>query len=577
MHPEVEIRSEKLSYWKGDDSDPLKNLTIGQLVEQAAERYVDRIAISAYGGNRFTFAEVLEKIDILAAAFANLGLKRGNHVALWGFSTIEWYLSFLAAFRAGLVVVNLNPLYQTAELLTCLEQADVDALIMDDQLGDHNFYNILKRGIPDVEKYDNNVHITNEVVPSLKTIIVMSKQSFKGTFKWYDLFSSVTEDQRLKVGEIQADSSPFDVCNMQMTSGTTSKPKCVQLSHRSLINAAYIAGKRKGLFDKVHWVCLQVPFFHAYGAVHGILSLIASGCVLVLPYVKFSPNKSIDCIIEEKCTIVYGTPTMHNDLITTVRTRASIDDKIYEKISSVETFQAGGAMCSPELIKNLKKTFRNSRFMSGWGMTETSATGFSTLLQDTEDIILSTVGKVTEHVEVKVIDEKGEIVPLGVPGELCCKGYQIMNGYYKDPVKTKEVLDEDGWLRTGDKFILRENGYGEIVGRIKDIIIRGGENIAPKEIEQLLIEHPDIVDVEVYGVSDTRLGEAVAAAVIKSPNSSLTERDIQEYCKGMIASYKIPQYVVFVEKFPKTMTGKIQKVKLKEMTEKQLHLPASKY
>ncbi|XP_065222001.1 medium-chain acyl-CoA ligase ACSF2, mitochondrial-like [Planococcus citri] len=564
------MNEKKSSYYRGDFTEPLKFVTIGQTIEQAAHEHANETAILIHGGQRLTYAQVLEKIDTLAAGLMNLGLKRGDHVAIWGFNTIEWYLSFLAAFRAGIVVVNLNPLFEAPEVLACLNIGDVKAILMDEQHNGRNFYDILKNAIPDIREHDYNTHITTKHAPLLKTVVMFSETTYKGVFRWKDLFATVTKEQLQNIRNTQKEIRPSDVCNIQFTSGTTSTPKGVLLRHHSIVNNARSVGNSLELFKKKAQILCQVPFFHAYGMVVGVFASIVTGSTIVVASVKFSPNKSIDSIITDKCTVVYGTPTMYIDLIRVVKNRAQSDPQVYEKISSVERFFSAGALILPDTIMQLKTLFRNSKFSCGYGMTETAGTIFISLPDDPEEVLHTTVGHTLDHIEVKVVDDNNQLVPFGQPGEMCFRGYMLMKEYYKEPEKTKAVLSEDGWFHSGDRFALMENGYARIVGRIKDIIIRGGENIEPSEIEKAIIKHPDVVDVQVYGVSDARLGEKVAAAIIKTGNSNLSESDVKQYCEGNIASYKIPEYIFFCEKYPKTASGKIQKVKLREITEKQL-------
>ncbi|XP_065221994.1 medium-chain acyl-CoA ligase ACSF2, mitochondrial-like [Planococcus citri] len=528
------MKEQVKSYYRGDFTEPLKLVTIGQIIEQAAHEHATETAILIHGGQKLTYAQVLEKIDTLAAALMNLGLKRGDHVAIWGFNTIEWYLSLLAAFRAGVVVVNLNPLFEGAEVVDCLNASDVKAIIMDEQHYGRNFYNILKSVIPEIQEHDYNTHITTKRAPLLKTVVMFSETGYKGVFRWKDLFATVTTEQIQSIRNTQKEISPFDVCNIQFTSGTTSKPKGVLLRHHSIVNSARSVGHRLELFKKKGQILCQVPFFHVFGMVIGISASIVTGSTIVVASFKFSPNKSIDSIITDKCTVVLGTPTMFIDFITIVKNRAQSDPQIYEKISSVERFFSAGALIFPDTITLLKTLFKNSKF------------------------------------SVKVVDENNQLVPFGHPGEICLRGYMLMKEYYKEPEKTNAVLSEDGWFHSGDRFALMENGYARVIGRIKEMIIRGGENIQPSEIESAIIKHPDVIDVQVYGVSDARLGEKVAAAIIKTENSKLSELDVKQYCEGNIASYKIPEYIFFCNNYPKTASGKIQKVKLREITEKEL-------
>ncbi|KAK7582443.1 hypothetical protein V9T40_013888 [Parthenolecanium corni] len=563
---------EKLSYWKNSGEEPLKNWKISDIIKEATEKYPNRDAICAFGGSRLTYGESFEKIESLAKGLLALGLNKGDHVGIWAPNIVEWYISFLAIIRAGLVAVNLNPLYECPEIELALKKSQVKVLIMGESLNERNYYQMFEKLMPEIAGHDFTKSINCSRLPHLKILISITASHLKGAYRWIDILSMGTSEYKTKLDQMEAETNVHDICNIQFTSGTTGTMKGAMLSHFNVINNSYFTSKRMLLREKHHTICLQVPFFHTFGTVLGILVAIQSGATIVLPSLKFSPSKSIDAIIKEKCTVVYGTPTMFTDLITVTRKRLPNDPSIYKKLSSLELALTSGAYCTPELFKEMKKVFNFKRIQSGYGMTEVSPIAFYSQPDDSMEVATTTVGYPLDHVEIKVIDENDRLVPFGTPGECCFKGFGVMRGYFNDPEMTRKAFLNNEWIRSGDRFILLENGYGQIVGRIKDTINRGGENIEPVDIENVLAAHPDVESVQVYAVSDERLGEVVACSLVKYENSKLDEAALRKFCEGKLASYKIPKYIRFVNDYPRTATGKIQKYRLREMLEKELNL-----
>ncbi|XP_065205857.1 medium-chain acyl-CoA ligase ACSF2, mitochondrial-like [Planococcus citri] len=568
---DAEIRR-NLSYWKNAGTETLKNVTINELFIQCVEKYGDRQAICVHRGSRLTYKQVLPQVDEFAAGLLAIGLKKGDMVGIWAQNSLEWYITSLAIMKAGLVTVNLNPLYEGPEIKSALIQSHVKALIIGDTWLGRSYYDMLNKIAPEISNHNVGDQINTKELPLVKILIVMSHNFHRGTYRWCDIFTLSTPHYRQKLQQIQKDISIHDICNIQFTSGTTGHSKGAALTHNNLVNNAYFIGKRMLLIDKHHKICLQVPFFHTFGTVLGIFVAANYGATLVLPSPKFSPTKSLEAVIEEKCTVLYGTPTMYIDLITIVNKMAITDPAVFSKLSSLEVAVTAGAICPPELFRKMKKIFNFKRIYSGYGMTEVSPIAFFSSPTDSEYLVTSTIGNVLDHSEVKVIDDNGRIVPFGTPGEVCFKGYNVMKGYYNDPQANEKAFLEEGWIRSGDRFVLLDNGYGQVVGRIKDTIIRGGENIEPSEIENVIITHPQVSNVQVYAVSDERLGEVVAASIMRNENSSLTEAEVRAFCEGKFASYKIPKYIVFVEDFPRTASGKIQKFRLRENLERELGL-----
>ncbi|KDR17707.1 Acyl-CoA synthetase family member 2, mitochondrial [Zootermopsis nevadensis] len=381
----------------------------------------------------------------------------------------------------------------------------------------------------------------------------------RGAFRYSDVVESATTELVSTVQQLQSHIQPDDGCNLQFTSGTTGQPKATLLNHHNIVNNMLTFGKRAELFQKVHRICLQVPFFHCFGNVVGIVAALLYGTTIVLPGASFKAEESIQAIQQERCTVVYGTPTMFVDLLSSAKKTNNLNT------DTLEMGVGAGALFSKELIQELLKTFKLKRFCVAYGMTETSPLSFMSKPHDSPERQASTVGCVVDHVEAKVVDATGKMVPFGTPGELLIRGYLNMLGYWGEDDKTKEIIGPDRWVKTGDQFVLYEDGYGQVVGRIKDMIIRGGENIFPKEIEQVLEQHSEILEAQVIGVPDTRLGEEVCACIRLVDGSRLTVDQVKQYCKGKIAHFKIPRHILFMADFPKTVSGKIQKFRLRKM------------
>ncbi|XP_069687353.1 medium-chain acyl-CoA ligase ACSF2, mitochondrial-like isoform X1 [Periplaneta americana] len=548
----------KASYLHYPGDEPLSPLTTGQLVEKAAEQWGDREAlVSVHEGVRFNFEQAKQQGDRLAAGLIGMGLKPGDRVAIWGPNTSQWYLTFVAAARAGFIIVNINPAYQTSELHYCLAKVGVKALIAPETFKTQKYHEMVMKIAPELQTCAPG-QLRSENVPDLTSLIVISDNKLPGAYRFRDVMDSATPEQLTYIQQLQSEINADDGTNLQFTSGTTGQPKATLLSHHNTVNNVLLFGKRLQLFLKEHRICLQVPLFHVFGNVLGLLSAFSYGATIVLPSASFNAKESLKAIQQERCTIVYGTPTMFVDMLT------KAGESNYDT-SSLEMAVAAGAPIFEELVKQLRKKLKLKKFYIGYGMTETSPLSFASLSTDPIDKVGTTVGYIMEHVEAKVVDDKGKSVPFGTPGELWIRGYLTMLGYWNDDKKTEETIGRDKWLKTGDQFILQENGYGKIVGRIKDMIIRGGENIFPKEIEEFLEKHPDILEAQVIGVPDYRMGEEVCACLRLVEGSKLTTEQVKEYCKGKISHFKIPRYIHFLTNFPKTVSGKIQKFQLQKI------------
>ncbi|XP_055643372.1 medium-chain acyl-CoA ligase ACSF2, mitochondrial isoform X1 [Toxorhynchites rutilus septentrionalis] len=554
-------QEQRQSYIHHIGKHPLVYRNVGQHLRLAAEKYPNNEAIvSCHENIRLTYSEVLEKVDRLAASFYQLGLQKGDRIGIWAPNGTQFYLSALAAARAGLISVGINPAFQTPEAEYSLNKVGIKALIAAEKHRTQNYYEMLTRIIPELQT-DRTGQLRSKKVPSLQTVIFDndSGPSLPGTISFKDLYNLATEQDLSLIESIQTKISPDSGTNLQFTSGTTGKPKAALMSHYGFVNNGIHIAKRNEFDLKQHRICLQVPLFHAYAMVIGVMAAITYGTTLVLPGAGYRPFESLEAIIKEKCTVIYGTPTMYVDLVNQIR-----QSKI--QLPSVDLAVTGGATCSPKLFMDIQEALGVRQVKTVFGMTEASAVLFQSLHDDSKENVLGTVGHLTDHYEAKVVDGDGNVVPFGAPGELWVRGYGTMLGYWEDEIRTKETIDVDKWLKTGDQFVLREDGYGQIVGRLKEVIIRGGENIFPKEIEDFLNTHPAILETHCVAVLDERMGEEVCAFVrLKDPAHTVDMQGIGEFCRGKIAHFKIPKYLRVLEEFPKTTSGKVQKFRLQEM------------
>ncbi|KAF2898583.1 hypothetical protein ILUMI_07592 [Ignelater luminosus] len=465
----------------------------------------------------------------------------------------------MASARAGFILVPLNPNYQAKEMEFCINKAGIKTLICPHQVRKINFYDVLNEISPNVSQSEPG-KLSCKNIPSLKSIINISEDPLRGTFNFKELLELATTDSIKRVKDNQHLIQPDDPNNLQFTSGTTGKPKAALVSHFNVVNNSYDIGKRSELDKMHHKICVQVPFFHAFGIVVVLGSALNFGSTIVIPSPTYNAQSNLQAIKDERCSILYGTPTMYVDLVN-LQKQNPLD-------LNLKTVVTGGASCSPDLFKQIKKHLKVEKVKSIYGLTEaTAGTFFSLPIEEDEYKATGTVGYVCDHLEAKVVGQDNKMVPLGTPGELCIRGYSRMLGYWDDEEQTKNMISQDGWLKTGDQFVLQEDGYGRIVGRLKDMIIRGGENIFPKEIEDFLHTHPDILDVHVIGLSHERLGEEVCACISLREGATLTHDSLVEFCKGKIAHFKIPSQLKILDSFPKTTSGKIQKFLLKEIFE----------
>ncbi|XP_040919123.1 medium-chain acyl-CoA ligase ACSF2, mitochondrial-like [Toxotes jaculatrix] len=554
------------SYVHGTSLFSLLPLTVGQSLDATVQRWPDREAVVfLQDGIRKTFAQFQQDVDKAAAGLLALGLKRGDRLGVWGPNTYEWILFQFASAKAGIILVSLNPAYQVKEVEFTLKKVQCKAVVCPTHHKTQQFCEMLREICPEIDMTPAGM-IKSSRVPDLRMVIVTDSRQ-PGMLHVEDVMEAGESRHHKELMDLQSKLSFDEPINIQFTSGTTGSPKGATLSHHNIVNNAYFMGLRVGYAARPRVrVCLPVPLYHCFGSVLGGMSMAVHGITLVFPSSGYSTRANLEAIQSEKCNFIYGTPTMFTDLV-------NQPDLHKYDLSSVEAGLMGGSPCPPEIVRKLKEDMNMKEIMICYGTTENSPITFLGFPQDSEELKINTVGCIMSHTEAKVLDPTtGETVPLGASGELMIRGSCVMHGYWDDPEKTSEVISADRWYRTGDTASLNSLGYCRIEGRIKDMIIRGGENIYPAEIEQFLYTHPKVKEVQVVGVKDERLGEQVCACIrLKEGQTSSTE-EIRAFCKGQISQFKIPHYVIFVHSYPLTVSGKIKKNILRQDMEKKLGL-----
>lgn len=560
--------SEELSYVCGTSSKPLLFQTIGQALEHAADRWGDRDAVVVRQQDlRMTYAELNAATDELAAGLVALGLEPGERIGIWSPNRIEWVLTQFATAKAGLILVNINPAYRIAELEYALNQVECRAIVIADRFKTSDYVAMLRELAPELDTAKPGA-LNAARLPHLGTVICTGGEKRAGMFRFDDVAGMATDDTRSRVADIRPTLDPDDAINIQFTSGTTGMPKGATLTHLNVINNGYFVGQAMR-FTENDRLCIPVPLYHCFGMVMSVLTCTTHGAAMIFPGEGFEPGDVLAAVQAERCTALHGVPTMFI---------AELDHPEFANtdFSTLRTGIMAGAPCPVEVMKRVQKDMHMDEVTIAYGMTETSPVSFQSSPDDPLDKRVSTVGRIHPHVQVKVVDEHGRVVPRGERGELCTRGYSVMRGYWNDPEKTADAIDAAGWMHTGDLAVLDAEGYCNIVGRVKDMIIRGGENVYPREIEEYLYRHPKVQDVAVFGVPDERFGEAVAAWICLREGEQATEEEIREFCKGQIAHYKVPAYIRFVDAFPMTVTGKIQKFAMRDSMAGELGLEAAK-
>jgi fatty-acyl-CoA synthase len=547
---------------------PLIEQTIGAFFEAMAARQPEHEAlVSVHQRQRYTYRALHQAACRLASALLGLGLQPGERVGIWSHNNAEWVLMQLATAQAGLILVNINPAYRTAEVEYALNKVDCKVLVTMARFKTSDYLGMLRELAPEWA-HARPGSLASAALPHLHTVVWIDEpgqgSEEPGLMRFSELLAQGRPDDP-RLAAIAAGLKATDPINIQFTSGTTGFPKGATLTHRNILNNGFFIGEAMQL-TPADRLCIPVPLYHCFGMVLGNLACFTHGATVVYPNDGFDPLTVLQTVQDERCTGLHGVPTMFI---------AELDHPRFAEfdLSTLRTGIMAGSPCPVEVMKRVVSDMHLGEITIAYGMTETSPVSCQSRTDTPLERRVSTVGQVQPHLEVKVIEpDSGEIVAPGVSGELCTRGYSVMHGYWDDPVRTAEAVDADGWMHTGDLATMDGQGYVNIVGRIKDMVIRGGENIYPREIEEFLYRHPGVQDVQVVGVPDRRYGEELCAWVVVRPGQTLTEDDLRAFCQGRIAHYKVPRYIRFVAGFPMTVTGKIQKFKIRDAMKNQLGL-----
>jgi fatty-acyl-CoA synthase len=561
--PLTEVAVPVLSYVHGHTGVPLTGLTVGAFLDEVAEAHGDREALVSFAqGIRWSYAQLKRHADHFASGLLRLGLAPGDRLGIWSPNRAEWAVVQFAAAKAGLILVNINPAYRVLELEHVLRASGCKALVTAVSFKSSHYLEMIATLAPDFAHGPRS--ITSERLPALRHVIVLGDDA--AYLRYRDV---------LNLGEHADSHAPSglsvqseDAVNIQFTSGTTGLPKGVTLSHHNLLNNGLQVGEATGIgiSDRV---CIPVPLYHCFGMVMGNLACLTHAATMVYPSEAFDALEVLRCIEMEHCTHLYGVPTMFISILGHEQFR------VFD-LSSLRGGIMAGAPCPTEVMKAVMAQMNMTEVTIAYGMTETSPVSFQTRRTDALKARVETVGRIMPHLEVKIVDEQGRIVPRGEPGELCTRGYSVMSGYWGEEQKTREVLDAAGWMHSGDLATIDAEGYCRITGRIKDLVIRGGENISPREVEEFLYRHQAIRDVQVIGVPDEEFGEELCACIILRSGAQVTEDDIRAFCRGQIAHFKIPRYIRFLDSFPVTATGKVQKYLMREQMSRELTSPGER-
>jgi fatty-acyl-CoA synthase len=547
-----------LSYASGTSPVPLMGETIGAAFDRVAARFPDiEAVVSVHQGLRMTYAELRAATDEFARGLVALGVGHGDRVGIWSTNTLEWVIAQFATPKIGAILVNLNPAYRSSEASYVLQQSGVSVLLSQVSYKTSAYADILRE--------------IRGSLPLLRTIVLIGDEELsaplEGAMRWDDVRTAAANVTPATLAERLAATQFDEAINIQYTSGTTGFPKGATLSHHNILNNGFFIGEGCR-YTELDRVCLPVPFYHCFGMVLGNLAIVTHGATIVIPNYGFDPALTLEAVGKERCTALYGVPTMF------IAELALPNFAEYD-CSTLRTGIMAGSPCPVEIMKRVQTEMHMPEVTICYGMTETSPVSTQTSVDDPLDKRTSTVGRVHPHLEVKIVDETGRIVPRGVPGELCTRGYSVMLGYWQDPDNTARAIDAARFMHTGDIATMDDEGYVNIAGRIKDMVIRGGENVYPREIEEFLYTHPAVKDVSVIGVPDVKFGEELCAWVVVHPGAEVDVEAIREFCRGKIAHYKIPRYVRFVDEFPMTVTGKVQKFKMREISTAELGLDAA--
>jgi fatty-acyl-CoA synthase len=556
------------SYIHGASGAALIGETLGGYFDRAAARWGDREALVVrHQGVRWTYRELKDRADAFAAGLLTLGLEPGDRIGIWSPNNAEWVVTQFATAKAGLILVNINPAYRLTEAEYALNKVGCKALVSAAGFKSSDYLAMLRQLAPELDTAAPGM-LSSARLPALECVIHIGGGEQAGMFAFDDIAPRAGDAERVRLEKIAATLQFDDAINIQFTSGTTGQPKGATLSHHNILNNGYFIGETMAL-DETDRICIPVPLYHCFGMVLGNLACVTHGAAMVYPAEAFEPLAVLECVEAERCTALYGVPTMFI---------AELEHPDFAKfdLTSLRTGIMAGSPCPTEIMRRTVADMHMSEVTICYGMTETSPVSFQSLLDDPLERRVSTVGRIHPHVEAKVIDAEGRITPPGEPGELCTRGYLVMLGYWGNEARTAEAIDEARWMHTGDLGTIDAQGYCNIVGRIKDMVVRGGENIYPREVEEFLYTHPAIEDVQVIGVPDAKYGEELCAWVKLRDGQTLDETALREFCREQIAHYKIPRYLKVVDGFPMTVTGKVQKYLMRESTMKELGLEEQK-
>ena len=557
----------RISYVHGASTTPLLGDTVGSLLDRMAAQFPDRPALVVPGQNvRLDYAGLLAEVELVAAGLLALGLEPGERIGIWAPNCAEWVLLQFATAKAGFILVNINPAYRSHELEYTLNKVGCRALVMARAFKTSNYLQILGELAPELAQATPGM-LQAARLPALREVIVLDQAGPEqpGTRRWQELAGRADTDAMRKLRDIERMLSFDDAVNIQFTSGTTGAPKGATLTHHNIVNNGYFIGESMRLTEHDR-LCIPVPFYHCFGMVLGNLACVTHGACMVIPGEGFDALATLETVAAERCTGLHGVPTMFI---------AELEHPRFKEfdLSTLRTGIMAGSPCPVEVMRRVVNEMHMAEVTIAYGMTETSPVSFQTVPEDPLERRVGSVGRIHPHTEVKLIDLDGRDVPRGMTGELCTRGYSVMLGYWDDEERTREVIDPAGWMHTGDLAVIDEEGYCRIVGRLKDMIIRGGENVYPREIEEFLYGHPKVQDVQVFGVPDPKFGEQVCAWVRLREGCSASEAEIQDYCRQQLAYYKVPRYVRFIDGFPMTVTGKVQKYLMRQTMAGELGLP----
>lgn len=553
------------SYTSGTSDTPLLGLTIGDMFDQTTEKYPDHPAlISRHQHIRLTYRELQAQVNQCAKGLMQLGIKKGQRVGIWAPNCAEWCIVQFATSKIGAILVNINPAYRVHELEYVLNQSGCTALVIAPEFKSSNYTAMVQSLAPELATSQPG-QLAAAKLPELRIVVRLGSDSIPGMYNWQELMTMGESVSDEALSQCQREQEFDDPINIQYTSGTTGFPKGATLSHHNILNNGYFVAHLQNLTADDR-MCIPVPLYHCFGMVMGNLGCITHGATMVYPSDGFDPLAVLQAVQEEKCTSLYGVPTMFI---------AELDHPDFAKfdLSSLRTGVMAGSPCPTEVMKKVISLMNMREVEICYGMTETSPVSTQTRIDSPFDKRVGTVGVIHPHLEIKIVNPAtGKVVPIGEPGELCTRGYSVMLGYWNNAEATANAIDKARWMHTGDLATMDAEGYINIVGRIKDMIIRGGENVYPREIEEFLYTHPKVSDVQVIGVPDMKYGEEIMAWIKLKPGEQATIEEIRAYCQGQIAHYKIPRYIKFVDAFPMTVTGKIQKFLMRQQSIEELGL-----